>query len=323
VPARSILRTLVLAFALTTVASAAHADDVTPESAPNDAAAREKSRAAFRRGVLQLRSEDWAGARASFEEAWALFQHPSILLNLGIAHLRTGDPVLAEQDLVRFLSEDPGAASDELAAARETLNEARSKIGTVRVVVAPASARVVVDKSAVPVRTSDRGDGGVAEARVAAGKHAIVVSADGYRERTVAVDVAGKTDTEAKIALTPAEDTKPKAAVPSTTRKVVGWSLVGLSGLAIGATTFMGLRAMSLSNDYGDRKSPSFQDHDVKSEGISFRTGADVALGTAIVAGAVAFVLLATDVGLGGGDVARVGVSRLGSGAPAQPLLRW
>src|SRR4051794_7651955 len=71
-----------------------------------DADVREKSRAAFRRGVAQLRAQDWSAARTSFEAAWAYFPHPSILLNLGIARLHTDDPVRAEQDLVHFLSED-------------------------------------------------------------------------------------------------------------------------------------------------------------------------------------------------------------------------
>jgi Tfp pilus assembly protein PilF len=141
----------------------------TKESTSADPASRDRSRAAFRKGVAQLRAQDWAGARASFEEAWSLVQHPSILLNLGIARLRTDEPVLAEQDLVRFLSEDPGAAAEEIASARDALAEARSKIGTLRVVASPASARVTVDGKAVAVRGTAGTQGGVAEVRLKAG----------------------------------------------------------------------------------------------------------------------------------------------------------
>src|SRR3954470_13089318 len=123
---------VVLAMTGAVVPAYARPDD--PPAGSVDPKVRERSRAAFRRGVVQLRARDWAGGRASFEEAWSLVQHPSILLNLGIARLRTDDPVLAEQDLVRFLSEDSGAGAEELASAREALADARSKIGTLRVV---------------------------------------------------------------------------------------------------------------------------------------------------------------------------------------------
>ena len=76
---------------------------------------KEQSRAAFRRGVSQASAGDYAGARDSFQEAYRLFAHPSILLNLGIARWHTGEYVAAEQDLVRFLSDD-GGASELLAA---------------------------------------------------------------------------------------------------------------------------------------------------------------------------------------------------------------
>ncbi|MCW5834688.1 MAG: PEGA domain-containing protein, partial [Labilithrix sp.] len=276
-----------------------------------------RSRAAFRRGVAELRAEDWAGARASFEEAWSLVQHPSILLNLGIARLRTDDPVLAEQDLVRFLSEDSGATSEELASAREALGEARSRIGTLRVIATPASARVVIDGQPASVRApTGAGRGGVAEARLKAGEHTVVVEADGFLADRRSVEVLPKSETELEVALVGGAARTARSEGMST-RAIVGWSLAGVSGVALAASGVMALRAMSLSNDYADRASPSFQDRDVKDEGIAFRTGADVALVTALLAGAGAVVLLFTDIGASSdGGVARVDARR-----PA--LVRW
>src|SRR5205085_4182985 len=125
-----------------------------PPSSASEREAREKSRAAFRAGVSQLQAKDWKAARSSFEVAWQLYPHPSILLNLGIARLRTDDPVLAEQDFVRFLSEDFGATPEELAGAREALAEARTKIGTIKIVASPPSARIVVDGKPIAERTA-------------------------------------------------------------------------------------------------------------------------------------------------------------------------
>src|SRR4051812_20223201 len=118
---RVLVTSILLATALGASPRAARADD-TPAAGSTEA--RERSRVAFRKGVAQLRAQDWAAARESFETAWTLYPHPSILLNLAIARLHTDDPVRAEQDLVRFLSEDGGASADELASAREALAEA-------------------------------------------------------------------------------------------------------------------------------------------------------------------------------------------------------
>ncbi|MBX3219514.1 MAG: PEGA domain-containing protein [Labilithrix sp.] len=311
---------LLVALALGGAARSAYArpdDSPSKDASAVDAAARERSRAAFRRGVAELRAEDWAGARASFEEAWSLVQHPSILLNLGIARLRTDDPVLAEQDLVRFLSEDSGATSEELASAREALGEARSKIGTLRVIATPATARVVIDGHPAGVRApSSAGQGGVAEARLKAGEHTVVVEAEGFRADRRSVAVAPKSETELGVVLT-AEGATPSRSEGTQTRAIVGWSLGGVSGVALAASGVMALRAMSLSSDYADRGSPSFQDRDVKDEGIAFRTGADVALVTALLAGAGAVILLFTDIGASDAP----GVARLGAPRPA--LVRW
>jgi hypothetical protein len=306
---------------------AASADE--PAQALSDADAKERSRAAFRRGVGQLRAQDWHAARASFEQAYQLFPHPSILLNLGIARLRTNDPVLAEQDLVRFLSEDAGASPDELAGAREALAEARSKIGTVRVVVSPANARVSVDGKRVEVlkRAGAAEDAVAAEARAKPGKHAVLVEADGYAAERREVDVAAKGETEVKVTLVPGETKTPPpppgADEGPDTRAIAGWSLVGVAGAALVAGGAFALSAKAKADDYNDPTSGSYQSADTRSSGTTYRTLADVGFGVAIVSGAVAVLLLATDIGASKGTgVAASRVRWRGPGGrPA--LLYW
>ncbi len=279
-----------------------------------DAESREKSRAAFRKGVAQLRAADWPSARASFEAAWSLYPHPSILLNLGIARLRTDDPVRAEQDLVRFLSEDVGAAPDELAGAREALAEARTKIGTLRVVVSPPSARVAVDGKAVEtVRGADPSASGVvAEVRAKPGRHVVAVEAEGFTAARRDVDIAARGEAVATITLAAADTTKkpPPVATGPQPRAIVGWSLAGLAGAALITGGITALRAKTLSTEYGDPTSGRFQDRSARSEGITFRTAADVALTVAILSGATAVILLFTDLGKSSSDVARTGTLR-------------
>ncbi|HSO31903.1 MAG TPA: hypothetical protein VLT33_05290, partial [Labilithrix sp.] len=295
---RLFVGSIVIGLALGALPRDARADE-RPSAA--DADAREKSRVAFRKGVAQLRAQDWSAARASFETAWSLYPHPSILLNLAIARLHTDDPARAEQDLVRFLSEDGGASADELASAREALADARSRLGSLRVIVSPAVARVVVDGTAVEtVRRADAGASGVvAEMRIKPGRHAISVEADGHVPDRRSVEVVAKAEASVTIHLV-AVEIAPRpvpAPVGISTRAVVGWSLVGLAGAALITGGVTALRAKSLSSDYADPASPRFQDPDARSTGITFRTAADVALGVALVSGAAALLLLVTDLG--------------------------
>ncbi len=298
------------------------------EASAADPATRERSRTAFRKGVAQLRAQDWSGARASFEEAWSLVQHPSILLNLGIARLKTDDPVLAEQDLVRFLSEDAGATQEELTSARDSLAEARGRIGTVRVVTTPANARVAIDGKPIAVRP---GEGGLAEARMKAGKHTVVVEADGFISVDRVVELPPKGEAEVKVALLArdapvATKAVPQGATGPSTRTIVGWSLAGTAGVALVASGVMAVRALSLSSDYETPGSASFQQPDVKDDGVTMRTGADVAFVVALLAGAGAVVLLFTHVGQDsrdGGDPAHPTVTARARPASMPALLRW
>lgn len=264
-----------------------------------DAELRDRSRGAFRKGVTELRAQDWSAARASFETAWSLFPHPSILLNLGLSRLRTGDPALAEQDLLRFLSEDPGATADELASAREALAEARALVGTLRIVVSPSSASILVDNRPVerlkPVDAGPLRDAVVAETRCKAGEHVIDVRAEGYQPGRLSLFVPAKSETEGQVSLTRISSSAKRPDVPvSDGRSIAGWGLLGFAGVAAGVGAFSGVRAKSLADAYVDRNSSRFQDADTRSQGITLRTAADVAFGVALVSGVAAVVLLLT-----------------------------
>jgi hypothetical protein len=297
------LRSVCLAISLAVGApSLAYADK--GEQAQVDPATRDKSRAAFKKGVTQLKAQDWAGARASFEEAYSLVPHPSILLNLGISRLKTDDPAGAEEALMKFLQEDSGAGPEELASARDALAEARGKIGTIQLKVTPENAKTTVDGK---VATGT-------DVRVKAGSHALTIEADGFQSAEKQVDVPAKGSIEVQATLVktgapPAggeqggtrEDEKKDATVSTSDegfRPILGYSLLGVSGVALIATGIMAARAFSLSSDYGDiNNKETYQNKDTKSSGIAMRTGADVAFIVALLAGAGAVVLLFTDIG--------------------------
>jgi hypothetical protein len=310
-----------LALGLGALATPAVARAQEPKApAPASADAKEKSRAAFKRGVAQLKAQDWTGARASFELAWSLYQHPSILLNLGIARLKTGDPVLAEQDLTRFLSDDSGSSPEEVAGAREALADARSKVGTLRVLVTPPSARVTIDGKPVElVRPTDGSEGVFAETRERAGKHTVSASAAGFAAEQRDVDLPGKGEIDVKIALPHAAGaTGPESGGggATSTRTILGISAGGLAGVALVTGIVTGLRAKSLSDDYTTTTSTRYGHADIRSEGITFRTVTDVAFGVAILSGAAAAILLVTDIGSASVTSATARTQRL-------PVIRW
>ncbi len=265
--------------------------------APARADAREDSRSAFRRGVVLAQGADYPHARDAFIEAYRLYPHPSILLNLGIARWKTGELAAAEQDLVKFLSDDGGASVEEVASARAALGSARAGLGTLRVRVAPRGARATLDDQPLPLVPGD-----FAEIRAPLGAHVLEVQADGYARKRQPVTVTAGPPSTVDLTL---ESTGGARAGGSTAapgvapdggpspRRTVGWVLVGVGGAGGVLALVTGLRAQALSHDYNDAPAGA-QDRKTRSDGIFLRTVADVALITGVVSGAVGAYLLLT-----------------------------
>ena len=271
---------LILATSLTSVP--AHADDP-----------RLASREEFRRGVALVREGNLNDARDAFEKAYAIFPHPSILLNLGIVRLRTGDYIHAEDDLSHFLVNDGGATSDEIASAREALSETRDHLGTMRLRVTPEGAHVTIDGQSVSLV-----QGGPTELRTTIGLHSIQIVANDYDPDEEHVMVTRDHVAERTVLMTPHAGEHvdiPPNANPSKKqvplRSIVGWSLIGFGGAAALGGILCGVRAISLSDDYNNERP---QDRSDKSTGIAFRTTSDILFATAIVSGGVGAYLLLT-----------------------------
>jgi hypothetical protein len=273
-------RLLLAAATLATLVAAA-----TPGHAQADP--RERSRAAFRRGVAEAGSGDYAAARDSFLEAYRLFAHPSILLNLGIARAHTGEWLQAEQDLVHFLADDGGAQPDELASARGELAQARSHLGTFRLRVAPTGSRATLDAHAVAVIP-----GSFVDVRTTRGPHDLHVAAEGFTpvDRVVQVDADRGPDVDVRLSTGHGEP--PPASMDG--RSVAGWFLVGGGVIALGVGAYAGVQAQTLANQYNTPGNDHFQDQSTKSSGLVFRTSADVAFVSALVLGGLGTYFLLT-----------------------------
>ncbi|HEX8795626.1 MAG TPA: tetratricopeptide repeat protein [Polyangiaceae bacterium] len=255
-------------------------------SAQDDA--RERSRAAFRRGVSQAESGDYTSARDSFLEAYKLFPHPSILLNLGIARAHTGQWLEAEQDLVHFLADDGGARPDELASARAELAQTRLHLGSFRLRAAPDGARATLDARPLALMP-----GSFVDVRTTRGTHALRVDADGYTPYSKKLEVVGEKAPDVDVSLQPIGQAPPPQH-PGEGRRIAGWFLVAGAGVAAVVGTVAGFEAMSLANEYNNpTDTQHFQDQGTKASGITFRTSADIAfLGALALGGAGAYLLL-------------------------------
>ena len=268
--------------ALSLATSVVHADDP-----------RLASREEFRRGVALVRSGDLNEARVAFEKAYSLYPHPSILLNLGIVRLRTGEYIRAEDDLSHFLVNDGGATDSEIASAREALSETRDHLGTIRLRVTPEGAHVTLDGLSVALV-----QGGPTDIRTTLGLHDVKILADDYAPADEHVMVTRDHVAERTVLLTPHVGERADIVVPDNPsqkqlplRSTLAWGLVGLSGATALGGIICGVRAISLADDYNNERPQVSSD---KSTGIAFRTTSDILFLTAIASGGVGAYLLLT-----------------------------
>lgn len=254
---------------------------------------RDSSRAAFRRGVLLAKENNYVAAREAFAEAYRLFPHPSILLNLGIARFKTGEYVAAEQDLTRFLSDDGGAPPDEVKNARQMLADTRDRLGTLSLHIKTPGAKATLDGKPVAFVP-----GQPSPIRAVAGEHALHVEADGYAPHDERLDMLSKIETPVVIQLTARPSDGPSApAAPgatTNTRATVGWVLVGTGVALAGGAAFCGLRSFSKASDYNALETREEQDaSNLKSQGTLYANVADVlTVGAIAAAGVGAYLLL-------------------------------
>jgi hypothetical protein len=311
------LRRLVLAAGVVSALSVpaqatAQPSQATAATAASQDDAREQSRAAFRRGVAQAEAGDYPAARDSFLEAYTLFPHPSILLNLAIARAHTGQWLEAEQDLVHFLADDGGAQANELASARAELAQTRSHLGTFRLRVSPDGARATLDGRGIALMP-----GAFVDVRATRGTHTLRVEADGYTISSRAVVVAGDYAQDVSVELAPAtvatRDTTPTDQHANGDRATLGWFLVGAGAVAAAVGVYAGAEAISKANAYNTPNSGSFQDAGTKQSGLVFRTAADVAFVGALALGGVGLYFLVTPSGRTSAQ-ARLVVGPLGAG---------
>jgi len=112
--------------------------------APADDATTASARARFKEGVDFYDKGDFEQARASFVQAYALKNHPAVLLNLAWSCVKSGHALEAEKYFKKFLAEGKDITDKQRADANDGLTQARSKLGRIEIAAA-AGTEVTID----------------------------------------------------------------------------------------------------------------------------------------------------------------------------------
>jgi hypothetical protein len=171
-----------------------------PTTTPDPAqAATDAARAHFKTGIKLYRDGNYPGALAEFEAAYELKPGPGSLQNVALcqkALFRYGE---AADTLTRLLHRHGADLSPtERTAAELARDELKGLVGSFRLRVTPASARVTLDGQ--PLSDTER----LSARRVNVGEHTLVVEAPGYARAVRTFRVAGgKEDVPIDVTLEP------------------------------------------------------------------------------------------------------------------------
>ncbi|MCC6998008.1 MAG: tetratricopeptide repeat protein [Deltaproteobacteria bacterium] len=191
--------------------------------------------------LTQVGSEAWqrgdhAQALQYFQLAYRVFPSPRLHYNLALALLGQRRTLEAVAELERFLAEAPDAPADARDYASEQLAELGKHLGRV-LVEAPAGASISLD-----------GQPAAGITRVAAGRHSVLVRAEGMRAFLAEIEVRAGALTTVRARLTPWTDdgaasaaaptspapTRPAPAAPRRARAGgVRWWVLGAFGAAV------------------------------------------------------------------------------------------
>jgi hypothetical protein len=167
----------------------------TSASEPDEAVAR--ARRHFENGVKLYRDQNYAGALAEFEAAYRLKPGAGSIQNVALSQKALFRYAEAARTLQALLTRHGAELSDaEKRTVRSTIEELESLVGTLRIKVAPDSARVTIGG-----RSLERAE--LAGLRLDVGEHTVVAEAPGYARDTITVRIAGGHEQSVDIALRP------------------------------------------------------------------------------------------------------------------------
>lgn len=156
------------------------------------------ARAHFLAGVAAAEAEDWSSARTSFERSWTLVPRASTGYNLVVVNHRLDRPAAVVESAQRFFTvADPERHSSQWQEVEALQERAMARLGRIRLTVRPTLARLSLDG------TPHAAQGGERDVWLEPGRHSLRVSADGFEEVQIDIDVTAGSRLHREITLAP------------------------------------------------------------------------------------------------------------------------
>jgi hypothetical protein len=208
-----------------------------PEQADPRVESKAKAAALFDEGNRLLGEASYPEALEKFQAAYALYQSPKLLLNIGTTLRQLGRNAEAAKAYEAYLRV-PAVDASRVAEVRRVLAEIDSLVGRVRIDIEPGDAKVSIDGGDLAVESA------VARARVEPGDHLLTVQKQGMSSAIQKIRVAAREESHILIRLT-APDKRPVIVMDSTgnAQKAVGWTVAAAGMLGIVASTVTGISA--------------------------------------------------------------------------------
>ena len=110
-----------------------------------DPESKAKAQVLLKDGAQSYRQGAFADALEKFDQAYAIFPSPKLLINIGQANRELGRPVEAVDAFEKFLSLSSDASPDLIAEAKRSVNELAPKVGKLLIDCTLSGAEITVD----------------------------------------------------------------------------------------------------------------------------------------------------------------------------------
>jgi hypothetical protein len=189
-----------------------------PSAAPTASASADPNaprdpREVYKDAVTAFEAGDYQKAYEGFKEVWATEKKPKVVGNLGRAELKIGKYRDAAEHLDMFLKQDDQMTADERRQVYALLGEAKKNITTLRLVILPEGAEVLVDGAKIGTSPIE------GDVYLEPGKHTVVAQLGAATQKTDIDTKAGAGEEVVKINLQP--PTAPTATATATATGLV------------------------------------------------------------------------------------------------------
>ena len=250
-------------------------------------AQREAARVAYARGQTLFAQEDFAAAKAAFEEAYAQVPNPIVLVSIAECEMRLGNLEAALQTFRRYLEERPDAP--DRADVEQKIADIEATPSTLVLTSDPIAALIVLDGVNTGKTTPS-------ELRVTPGEHSVELVLDGYVKAATPVTAKIGARHEVHVALEPQPPVETVApgetgvtpTVDQTSPTTALWitGVIGAAGIITGSV--LGFMVLAEQSDFDSN--PTVESAD-RGERLALFT--DVAFGVgamALLTGAVIYL---------------------------------